>query len=292
MDNTKRPFISFVIANYNFGHLLPAAIESILHQDCDDYELIIVDGGSTDNSVDVIKKYEENIAWWVSEPDGGQSNAFNKGFAHAKGKFFTWLNADDLLLPGTVKAVKQALQEHPDASWATGNLIRFMHSDGSIIEAPWGPNYLPHWLQGPGRITIFFGPTTFWSREAYQKIGPIDETLHLAMDVDYWYRLDMARFKQVRVNHPCWGFRMHEDSKTAEFGDHEKSDVNKIKIQKEKAYIVEKNNYHPSKFWRYAGLFMRILDGSMIHAFTNKKNLVGHKIQEKFNFGYNILLNI
>ena len=85
---------------------------------------------------------------------------------------------------------------------------------------------------------------------------------------------------------------MHEDSKTAEFGDHEKSDVNKIKIQKEKAYIVEKNNYHPSKFWRYAGLFMRILDGSMIHAFTNKKNLVGHKIQEKFNFGYNILLNI
>lgn len=292
MNNPTQPFISFVIANYNFGHLLPAAIESILHQDCDDYELIIVDGGSTDNSVNVIKKYEENIAWWVSEPDGGQSNAFNKGFTHAKGKFFTWLNADDLLLPGTVSAVKQALQKHPDASWATGNLIRFMHSDGSINEAPWGPNYLPHWLQGPGRITIFFGPTTFWSREAYQKIGPIDETLHLAMDVDYWYRLDMAGFKQVRVNHPCWGFRMHEDSKTAEFGDHEKSDANKRKMQKEKEYIVEKNNYHPSKFWRYAGLFMRILDGSMIHAITNKKNLVGHKIQEKFNFGYNILLNI
>ena len=174
----ENPFVSIVIANYNYGHLLPAAIESILHQDCDDYEIIVVDGGSSDNSVEVIMRYADHIAWWVSEPDSGQSNAFNKGFAHSRGKFLTWLNADDLLLPGTIKAVKHALESHPECSWATGNMVRFLHTDGKIIEAPWGPNCLPKWLQGTGRQTIFFGPTTFWSREIYDAIGPIDESLH------------------------------------------------------------------------------------------------------------------
>lgn len=290
-DIMDLPFLSIVIANYNYGHLLSASIESILSQDCDDYEIIIVDGGSNDNSVEIIKKYEDKIAWWISEPDKGQSNAFNKGFAHSKGKFLTWLNADDILLPGTISAVKKALQSHPEASWATGNMVRFLHVDGKIIAAPWGPKYLPAWLQGPGRITVFFGPTTFWSRGAYEELGPIDESLHLAMDVDYWYRLDMSGHKQVRVNHPCWGFRMHGDSKTAEFGEHEKSDANKIRMQKEKEHIIRKNNYHPKKIWRFIGMFMRVLDGSIIHAFNNKK-LIGTKIQDVFKLQYDILLNV
>lgn len=290
MENIN-PFLSIVIANYNFGHLLSAALDSIISQDCDDYEIIVVDGGSNDNSVDVIKHYEKHIAWWVSETDSGQSNAFNKGFSHAKGEFFTWLNADDILLPGTITAVKKALRSNTHASWATGNLVRFLHSNGTIIEAPWGPNFLPSWLQGPGRVTIFFGPTTFWSRKAYEDLGPIDETLHLTMDVDYWYRLDMACYKQVRVNHPCWGFRMHEDSKTAEYGDHEKSDKGKIAMQREKKYVFEKNNYHPKKIWRFIGLLMRCIDGSMLKAYLNKKNVVGKNIVELYGIKYDILLN-
>ncbi len=290
--NTNHPFLSIVIANYNFGHLLSATLDSILNQDCDDYEIIICDAGSKDNSVNVIKRYNQHIAWWVSEPDGGQSNAFNKGFAHAKGRFLTWLNADDILLPGTIKAVKDALTSHPDCKWATGNLVRFLHTDGTIIEAPWGPNFLPDWLQGPGRQTIFFGPTTFWSRDVYEKLGPIDETLQLTMDVDYWYRIDMAGYKQVRVNHPCWGFRMHEDSKTAEFADHEKTDKNKLAMQKEKEYVVKKNNYHPKKCWRFIGLLMRCLDGSMLKAMYNRKKLVGNKIQDIYDIKYNILLDV
>lgn len=288
----EAPFISIVIANYNYGHLLSAAIESILSQDCDDYELIIVDGGSIDNSVDVIKQYEEHIAWWVSEPDSGQSNAFNKGFSHSKGRFLTWLNADDLLLPGTISAVKAKLESNPKASWATGNFVRFMHNDGRIIEAPWGPNYLPSWLQGVGRVTVSFGPTTFWSRRAYEELGPIDENLHLAMDVDYWIRLNYAGYLQVRVNHACWGFRMHEGSKTAEFNGHEKSDINKIKMINEKAYIETKNNYHPTKFWRVIGLFMRCLDGSMLRAFVNRWRIVGKSIRDLYGLKYDILLNV
>lgn len=287
----SKPFFSIIIANYNFGHLLSASIESILDQDCDDYEIIIVDGGSTDKSVEVIKKYEDFITWWVSEPDTGQSNAFNKGFSHSHGRFLTWLNADDLLLPGTFSAVKLKLQGHPDASWATGNFLRFNHRDGKIIEAPWGPNVLPSWLQGKGRITISFGPTTFWSREAYDEVGPLDENLHLAMDIDYWNRLNMAGYKQVRVNHVCWAFRMHVDSKTAEFEGHEKSEANKLAMAKEKAYIINKNNYHPTKFWRYMGLFMRCVDGSILKAIFNRLFVVGKNIQDLYNIKYNILFN-
>lgn len=288
--NNQQPFLSIVIANYNYGHLLPAALESIITQDCSDYEIIVIDGGSKDNSVEVIKQYENYIAWWVSEPDKGQSNAFNKGFIHSKGKFLTWLNADDLLMPGTIREVKRRLNAHPEAKWATGNFVRFLHKNGIVLSAPWGPHWLPKWLQGPGRVTVSFGPTTFWSREIFDKLGLIDESLHYAMDIDYWYRINMAGYKQVRVNHTCWGFRMHESSKTAEFGEHEKTDNGKIALQKEKRYIIEKNNYHPKLFWRYTGLFMRFIDGSMAKALLNKLVVVGSDIKKRFHINYDILL--
>ena len=111
------PLLSIVIANYNYGRFLEEAIQSVLSQSCDDYELIIVDGGSTDNSVEIIKKYEDKIAWWVSEKDNGQSDAFNKGFAQAKGKFGCWLNADDILMPNAIRAVVEYIKKHPKAEW-------------------------------------------------------------------------------------------------------------------------------------------------------------------------------
>lgn len=287
---SANPFFSIVIANYNSGKFLSAAIESILHQNCDDYEIIVVDGGSSDNSVEVIKTYANSIAWWVSEPDKGQSNAFNKGFAHASGRFFTWLNADDLLLPGTLKAVKKALESHPYAQWATGNMIRFIQDEGEIIEAPWGPNFLPRWLQGKGRVSVSFGPTTFWSQKAYALIGPLDESLHIAMDIDYWYRLDKAGFRQVRVNHLCWGFRMHEASKTAEFGEHKKEGENKLAIIRENEYVVDKNNYHPLKIWRCISLMMRCFDGSIMKSIFNRCFLVGKKLHDVCDIQYDAML--
>lgn len=286
--DAKKPFFSIVIANYNYGHLLEATLQSVFTQDDDDYEVIVVDGGSTDNSLEIISRYQERIAWWVSEPDRGQSHAFNKGFAHARGRFLTWLNADDLLLPGTIAAVKQKLLRHPEASWATGNMLRFMHEDGRVIEAPWGPHCLPGWLQGIGRITIIFGPSTFWSRKSYAELGPIDEDMHLAMDVDYWTRLNVNGYRQVRVNHCCWAFRMHEDSKTAEFAAHEKTEARKLQMKQEKQHIIEKYGYRPSKFWRMMGLLMRCLDGSMLVAVLKHWQLIGKPVAELYRLPYNI----
>lgn len=276
----KIPFFSIVIANYNYGHMLGTAIESVLHQDCNDYELIIVDGASTDNSVEVIKKYQNKLAWWVSEPDKGQSNAFNKGFSHAKGKFLTWLNADDILLPGTLKAVKRRT-EQTRAEWVTGNFLRFNSNGNSITEAAWGPHILPNWLQGKGRPVSGYGPTAFWSQNAYKIVGPIDETLHFTMDSNYWIRMTKLGFRQVRVNHYCWGFRMHEESKTA-FMPTQKD---REKLAKERLYSAEKYDYHPTKFWRYTGWLMRILDGSFFVRIM-KRGLLGKKIDDVFKIDY------
>lgn len=100
------PLFSIVIVNYNYGRYLDAAIRSVLDQSCGDKELIVVDGGSSDESVRVIERHADRIGWWCSEPDNGQSDAFNKGFSRARGRFLTWLNADDIMFPGAARPGK------------------------------------------------------------------------------------------------------------------------------------------------------------------------------------------
>ena len=261
-NNDSSPFLSVVIATFNYGRFLEAAIKSVLAQGRSDVELIVVDGGSTDNTVDIIKKYEDKISWWCSEPDKGQSDAFNKGFSHSHGQYLTWLNADDLLLPGTVDAVESSLRRCAAASWATGNFLRFESSSGRIIQVPWGPHRWPFCFQKTGYPVPAFGPTTFWSRKAYIEVGGIDETLHYTMDVEYWKRLTMNGQKLVRVNHCCWAFRMHEESKTAEFGDHTRADSVKSKMVAELRSIDERTGHCVTSLGHAVMNFWRVVDGS------------------------------
>lgn len=276
--NTPVPFFSIIIATYNYGRFLEDAIVSVLKQSCQDFELIIVDGGSKDNTVDIIKKYDNHIAWWVSEPDKGQSDAFNKGFCHSHGKYLTWLNADDVYFPGALAAVKEKLLQHPGASWATGNFIRFRESDKRIIEAQWGPHYLPDFLQTFDSPLTIFGPTTFWSREVYQSIGELDLNCHYGMDTEYWLRIMKAGYKQVRVNHDIWAFRMHEDSKTAEYDSHKADEKTFKEKQKEKAYIRKKSGYKMSKGKRYLWVMSRILDLSAFIALYRRLFVVNSRL--------------
>lgn len=256
-------FLSIVIANYNYGRFLEVAIKSILDQEMSDkVEIIICDAASTDNSVEIIKKYEGEIAWWCSEKDGGQSAAFNKGFSHARGRFLTWLNADDILMPGTIKALYKLVGKKPTVHWVTGNLITFEQHSGRIIEATWGPHWVPKWVQGNGSPIAVFGPTTFWSREAYLTVGKIDESLHYTMDTDYWMRLLNAGYRFKRLNHICWGFRLHEISKTATYSTHELPAHVRRKIDAEKSYIYEKNHFTVTKFGSLINKGFRIIDGS------------------------------
>lgn len=265
----KKPMVSIVIANYNYGRFLEEAIQSVLSQSCKDYELIIVDGGSTDNSVEIIKKYEDKLAWWVSEKDKGQSDAFNKGFQKANGHFLTWLNADDLMLPGALGAVAKTIKRHPECVWATGNFIRFSNESRRIIQAAWGPHFVPKFLQGRKYPLVIYGPTTFWKKDVYDLLGGIDERLHTTMDTEYWWRMTVNGYRHVRILHSCWAFRCHENSKT--------EGMNRVDYG-EDSYIAKKHNISIAWFGPMFIKFLRILDGSIFVWLLRRFFIVGRSL--------------
>lgn len=286
----SRPLISIVVANYNYGRFLEDAIRSVAAQNESGLvELIICDASSSDNSIEIIKKYANGlppnihysewvqsresknqygerqlITWWCSEKDGGQSAAFNKGFRHARGKWLTWLNADDLLLPETISSFARLVSRHRGAKWVTGNKLSFDSDTGRIIDVNWGPHVQPPLLRGRKAFREVYGPTTFWRRALYYEMGPIDEKLHYAMDSEYWARLTMAGIRQTRLNHICWGFRIHPFSKTEGVQTQEVL----IKRKMETAYWVDKIGYvFPQRLsnpYYVIWILWRIVDGSWI----------------------------
>ena len=232
------PNFSIVIVNYNHERYLKQAIRSVLDQSCQDFELIIVDGASTDNSVEIIEKYAERLAWWVSEQDKVQSEAFNKGFAKAKGEFLLWLNADDLMFPGALDAVSLYLRRHPDCMWLAGDTVYF-DSTGMIQRCLYGP-YWNTWLMKQTMVcNMVNGPSSIFHHSLYEKAGGMDPGLHYVMDMDLWMKfVDLgARFH--RLHRYIWGFRIHEDSKTS----HSFSNSPNEKYRKERLFIGKKNNH-------------------------------------------------
>ena len=278
------PLLSIVIANYNYGRFLEEAILSVIKQDVmNEVELIIVDGKSKDESVGIIKKYERYISWWISEADGGQSEAFNKGFRHSSGKYLTWLNADDVMPAGCLKKVLSELRTHPTYDWFTANHFRFLQSTKEIIQVDWGPNWYPSFIQSPSSPLVIFGPATFFSKNIYDKVGGIDESLHLVMDTDLWIRFMMSGVKQRRINCFCWAFRMHESSKTAEYEGHERKDktICGPELTLEHNRIVDRSSYRPRFVTRLLGLFFRIIDGSLVVREVLRMRLKGRFFNSK-----------
>ena len=275
-----RPVLSIVIANYNYGRFLEQAIRSVLSQISSEVELIICDGGSKDDSVGIIKKYADAISWWCSEPDGGQSSAFNKGFSHARGKYLTWLNADDILAPGAVRAIVREVRRHPDCEWFTGNFFRFAETDKRIIGIGWGPHWYPKWLQRKHSPLVVFGPSTIFAKALWERAGKIDENLHFMMDMEMWMRFVMMGVKQRRIRHFVWGFRMHEESKTAEFGEHKMPPEQAKKFDAESRRTFAKTGYSESRLLRFVSLAFRFLDGSLArllyyrHFLTNLNDMI------------------
>ena len=258
------PLLSIVIANYNYGRYLEKAIRSVVDQDTGGkVEIIVCDAGSTDNSVDIIKKYDSMIAWWCSEKDRGQSDAFNKGFSHARGKYLSWLNADDIMIRGSLAKVVEAMEQHPDCEWFTGNMFRFTE-DGMVVECPWGPHCLPVFLQSKGQPTAVYGPSTFFSKKLFERVGRMKVYQNFMMDTDLWMRFIVEGVKQRRINYYCWAFRMHEQSKTAEYGDHKLSPEQRSRFEEERQRAYRETGYHTSKINHFAIRLWRILDGSFL----------------------------
>ena len=192
------PKISIVTPSFNQGSFLEKTIRSVLLQGYPNLEYILIDGGSTDQSVEIIEKYEPWLTYWVSENDRGQSHAINKGLEKATGELLGWLNSDDYFLPGALFKLAYSYLEDPTvgAIYGQGHII---DESGSII---YTPKLLPvtkeslfEWCFG----NDFMQPSCLFTRRAWHDSGPIDETLHFALDVEYWIRIS-ERFKFKKIS--------------------------------------------------------------------------------------------
>jgi glycosyltransferase involved in cell wall biosynthesis len=209
--------ISIVIPSYNQGQYLEQAIGSVLEQGYPALDLLVVDGGSQDNSLDVIRKYENRLAWWVSEPDGGQSQAINKGFARATGEIITFLSSDDLYLPGALADVAAQYRQNPQV----GAIIGAFSFWDAGQPAPGAP--IPPFLKIPAPCDLTLGPpavyrlhqaATFYTRAALDAVGrSVREDLRYVMDRELLYRV-CRRFPLALSNAPYGVFRRHPESKS------------------------------------------------------------------------------
>ena len=210
MSNSSQPLVSIVTPSFNQARFLEATIRSVLEQEYPNFEYIIVDGGSTDGSVDIIKKYADRLVWWVSEKDKGQTDAINKGFARARGEVIAWINSDDTYEPGAVSAAVKYLQENPDAGLVYGD-THFIDEQGRVI-GKFAARQTDYTRLRQGYVHIP-QQAAFFRGELWREVGPLDPSFYFAMDYDLWVRL--AARAPIHYTPQLWAnFRLHSSGKT------------------------------------------------------------------------------
>lgn len=181
----KLPSISIVTCSYQQGRYLDATMRSVLEQDYEQLEYIVIDGGSKDNSIAVIERHADRLAYWVSEPDSGQTDGLIKGFHHANGDIQGWLCSDDLLLPGALGIVARFFAENPDVDAVYGDSL-WIDNTGHYLR--------PKKEMCFSRFAFLFDhnyisqPSMFWRKRLYDKVGGLNANFNLAMDADLWER--------------------------------------------------------------------------------------------------------
>lgn len=202
------PKISIITPSFNQGNFIEETIRSVLLQNYPNLEYILIDGGSTDNSLKIINKYSAYFDFWVSEKDSGQSQAINKGLLKATGEIMTWINSDDILMPNTLHQVAEIFNNNKDISLVHGKSILFKENSWSKIIGANNSYKNNNYLATPS----FPQPSTFFKSEVLS-LGLLNENLHYGMDYDLFVRISLC-YKTKYINSIWSKYRIHETSKT------------------------------------------------------------------------------
>ncbi len=213
---SPRPLVSIVTPSYNQARFLEETIQSVLAQDYAPIEYLIVDGGSQDGSLEIIQRYAHRLAWWISEADNGQTEAINKGFAHAHGEVFAWLNSDDTYLPHAVREAVQYLQAHPEVGMVYGD-ANLINESGEVIGTfPARQTNYRRLRRGYVHIPQ---QAAFFRASLWHQVGPLDPTFFFAMDYDLWVRI--AKIAPIHYYPRLWAnFRLHRAGKSLLADEH------------------------------------------------------------------------
>ena len=239
--------LTIVTPSFNQGRFLEETILSVLNQGYEPLEYIIIDGGSTDESVNIIKRYQDRLAYWVSEKDRGQVHALNKGLEKATGDVFAFINSDDVYFPGTFNAVMKHFAQYPESEWVCGDTVMFGEGHETKMIRAVVPKSAAHCLSWAYRAPQ---PGHFWKRNL---IGSgFEEKWNYDFDHDMYVRLLLAGHKCDYIPLPIAGYRLHEVSKTIAEGHKQIEEFDRI------AEFYEPRLQGADQRWCRATRFLRL----------------------------------
>ena len=250
------PKITIVTPSFNQASFIKETIESVLNQDYPNFEYFVVDGGSTDGSVDIIREYEDRITWWISEKDDGQSDAINKGFRRSTGELCAWVNSDDVLLPNCLREIAEFYLANNQPDIINSNCI-YINAESKII----GVSIVPKQTYFFAKRCVWFltQPAVFYKTSVIRQNNYLNVDFHLAMDVDMWIKLMKMNCRFEHIPKFLGAFRRQENSKTSQV----------IKTQSvlehpEIAIILQKSSWNISssraKVWRLVWQSLQVLN--------------------------------
>jgi glycosyltransferase involved in cell wall biosynthesis len=236
-DSIHYPSISVVIPSFNQGQYIEETLLSVIGQGYPNLEILVIDGGSTDNTVEILEKYSDKISYWHSKKDNGQADAINQGMKLSSGEVVCWINSDDMYLPGTLLDIGQRFRDRTDKNYLVyGSALTINQVDGRLISGS-------HLASPFDAFTLTYNdfivqPSSFWTRKLWQSTGELNPNYHYVLDWDWFIRA--SKFTEFEyVNKFFSVYRFHELHKTSTGG---------LERRKE---ILEIINKYSSDYWRY-----------------------------------------
>jgi glycosyltransferase involved in cell wall biosynthesis len=241
--------VSVITPSFNQARFLPETLASVGEQDHDDIEHIVIDGGSTDGSVEVIQAHAHQLAFWVSESDDGQTDALCRGFDRATGDIYCWLNSDDLFEPWTLREVVDFFESHPHVDFVYGDAT-WISDDGDVLKQKREHSFARFvFLHDHNFIPQ---PSAFWRRSLYERVGGLDRSYNLAMDADLWARFAEVT-KPVHVARPWSRMRFYPEQKNTALRPASLEEMERIRSRYTSSGLV------PDSTLRAAARFLRVV---------------------------------